>query len=660
MSNKFKKYFSNNFYMLLAIIISISGTIIHALFGQSGMEYSAHAIGSDDAYISYRYAENLFNGHGLVFNAGEYVEGYSNLLYTLLLTPGFWGGKDFIYSFSIGINCVILAFCLFYYWTFTRKELGPILANFSVLLLALNPWIWVNASTGLETILILCATIGVWISIERYSKVNTSKNLILVFAFILISILSRVDGFILPIIAVLYLLIQKKFKDGLKIAFFICICLMTYTIFRIYYYDDIIANTFYNKVSGKLHLRLIRGIAFYNENSIKTGLGLALILGYFYLFKKSPEAPFSKRINFSILFLFVWTFYLIYIGGDIYYERFIVAIIPISVFTVFATIKYFNRSHLYVISIIMIAMPIYYASHDGRFEYSSNKYDMWVNLGKFLAINYPSKVIAIDAAGKVPFFSGLKTIDMLGLNDKHIGKMKTDNQGPPGHTKYDPEYVLSKQPALIAAWIGPELDMVWGVTKDRYLENYKLKFLVNSTRHDLGSKNIIDVEKLNSKEIKNLVNGMHNYGVLLRRQNSNDVDQISDLISNLQPNMLYSHTTNQMFFPGWSHPEVNHRWSVGSSSKIVFLSNDANVKFKGNLELNFETLGKQQITINLNGHEIFSENMDVRDAHIKVAFPTSKLINGINSLEFILPNARQPGKLDNRILALALKNIRLN
>src|SRR4051794_35154349 len=41
----------------------------------------------DDAYISFRYARNLADGFGLVFNPGEQVEGFSNLLWTLLLTP---------------------------------------------------------------------------------------------------------------------------------------------------------------------------------------------------------------------------------------------------------------------------------------------------------------------------------------------------------------------------------------------------------------------------------------------------------------------------------------------------------------------------------------------------------------------------------------------
>ena len=40
---------------------------------------------TDDAFISFRYVRNLLNGHGLVFNVGERVEGYSNFLWILEL-----------------------------------------------------------------------------------------------------------------------------------------------------------------------------------------------------------------------------------------------------------------------------------------------------------------------------------------------------------------------------------------------------------------------------------------------------------------------------------------------------------------------------------------------------------------------------------------------
>src|SRR5882672_7471606 len=41
---------------------------------------------TDDAFISFRYARNLRQGHGLVFNPGfERVEGYTNFLWVVLL-----------------------------------------------------------------------------------------------------------------------------------------------------------------------------------------------------------------------------------------------------------------------------------------------------------------------------------------------------------------------------------------------------------------------------------------------------------------------------------------------------------------------------------------------------------------------------------------------
>ena len=48
----------------------------------------------DDAYISFRYARNLADGLGLVYNAGERIEGYTNFLWTVLLAGGIELGID--------------------------------------------------------------------------------------------------------------------------------------------------------------------------------------------------------------------------------------------------------------------------------------------------------------------------------------------------------------------------------------------------------------------------------------------------------------------------------------------------------------------------------------------------------------------------------------
>ena len=39
----------------------------------------------DDAYISFRYADNYLAGHGLVYNTGERVEGYTNFFWIITL-----------------------------------------------------------------------------------------------------------------------------------------------------------------------------------------------------------------------------------------------------------------------------------------------------------------------------------------------------------------------------------------------------------------------------------------------------------------------------------------------------------------------------------------------------------------------------------------------
>lgn len=56
-----------------------------ALFVALAWRFAPNTV--DDAWITFRYARQWALGHGPVFNPGEPVEGYSNLLLVLLLTP---------------------------------------------------------------------------------------------------------------------------------------------------------------------------------------------------------------------------------------------------------------------------------------------------------------------------------------------------------------------------------------------------------------------------------------------------------------------------------------------------------------------------------------------------------------------------------------------
>lgn len=504
----------------LAMGLVIIGAFMHGWLGHSWRGTSGHALGSDDAYISYRYAHNLFDGHGLVFNIGERVEGYSNFLYTLLVTPAFLLGAEYIYGFSITLNTLLAAAAIWVFWGYTHKTLGLIPANMGALILALNPWIWVNAATGLETPLIILITVATWVSVATLCKGPHGGALWTLAGLCVLSILSRVDGFILPIGACLFLALKGRPRSALTLALLIIGVVGLYTMARLAYYDDVIANTYYNKVSGDLIIRIQNGILFLWQYALQTGLLLAFVVLVIRLISTRSLVYFIEETDFAAFFVVMWSAYLIYIGGDVYYERFLVAILPLGLFVVLSWVRPFLTFNWvpWVAVLALAAPPIWFASQDGRFEYDAPKYDFWVETGKFLKEKHPEAVLAIDASGKVPYFSELMTIDMLGLNDKHIGKMAVnDTKFVQGHMKFDPDYVLGRAPDLIAAWFKKDLDFAWGITVERYRESYDIAYVVNPSRKSLGENNIIDVGGMEDETIKSLISEGYLYGILKKR-----------------------------------------------------------------------------------------------------------------------------------------------
>ena len=63
-----------------------------ALLGYWQWQYRGYV--KDDAFISLRYARNITDGLGVVFNPGDRLEGYTNFLWILLSLPAFWLGVD--------------------------------------------------------------------------------------------------------------------------------------------------------------------------------------------------------------------------------------------------------------------------------------------------------------------------------------------------------------------------------------------------------------------------------------------------------------------------------------------------------------------------------------------------------------------------------------
>jgi hypothetical protein len=78
-----------------------------------------------------------------------------------------------------------------------------------------------------------------------------------------------------------------------------------------------------------------------------------------------------------------------------------------------------------------------------------------VTLGRWLGEHLPPDTfIAVDAAGQIPYYSGLRALDMFGVNDEHTAHMKVETmgQGIPGHEKFDLDYIMWRQPDLIIVY----------------------------------------------------------------------------------------------------------------------------------------------------------------------------------------------------------------
>src|SRR5215210_8827197 len=162
-----------------ALVLLAAGCLLQAAQGSTSTDLSGHAAGSDDAFISYRYALNLIAGHGLVFNPGERVEGYTNLLYVLLMVPLAWlAGPERLYPLSVALNFAFAALALIWFSIFISRRLGGFHGGLAAVLLVLCPSIWVAVASGLETPLVLCLQVGIWITAEE--AVEGKKNRILV------------------------------------------------------------------------------------------------------------------------------------------------------------------------------------------------------------------------------------------------------------------------------------------------------------------------------------------------------------------------------------------------------------------------------------------------------------------------------------------------
>ena len=77
----------------------------------------------DDAYITLRYANNWISGHGLVWNEGEFVQGYTNFLYLIIISALGYLGLDLVFAARlVSITAYVATAILLWYCGYLFKS----------------------------------------------------------------------------------------------------------------------------------------------------------------------------------------------------------------------------------------------------------------------------------------------------------------------------------------------------------------------------------------------------------------------------------------------------------------------------------------------------------------------------------------------------------
>lgn len=219
---------------------------------------------TDDAYISFRYARNLADGHGLVFNPGmERVEGATNFLWVLLIAawrPAGVGPEQSSLLMSFAATAALFAIVVRFVWARApegRKWIALVPAVFLAATRSFAVW----SSSGLETRLFELLLVGGVLSLVgevESSERGASRRWPLSPWLFGLASLTRPDGPLVGGCALLAAAAYHRIKTGRipwgEVARWwpFAALVAGQAIFRLLYFGDLLPNTYYVKVGANL------------------------------------------------------------------------------------------------------------------------------------------------------------------------------------------------------------------------------------------------------------------------------------------------------------------------------------------------------------------------------------------------------------------------
>jgi arabinofuranosyltransferase len=296
----------------------------------------------DDAFISFRYAQNLVRGHGLVYNVGEAVEGYSNFLWTMLLALGMrLGAEPVRLSQALGIVCFAGTLAVLVRTTARASAERGIrrAVPLAALGLSLHAHATIFATGGLETSLVTLEMTALAVLVIEARRARDYLIAGLVGAAMAAT---RPDAPLFYAVAAAVALADSVRRRDARLVLSLLlpglVLYLPYFLWRLHYYGYLFPNTFYAKGAGSPNAGqglLYAGLYLRCYYVLAVG---ALSLPFTLLRRRAgprdgdhAEAPWTGLRAPSVLLAFVLAsfFLVVWTGGDFMFARFLLPVTPL-------------------------------------------------------------------------------------------------------------------------------------------------------------------------------------------------------------------------------------------------------------------------------------------------------------------------------------------
>ena len=422
---------------------------------------------SDDALISLRYARRLVQGKGLTWTDGERVEGYTDLLWILLTGAGGRLGFDYIATaLALDRFGVLLALAVVGLSPRTgRWSAARLLVGGGFLAASAPMAVWSNG--GLEHgFMTGVLALGSYLLQRAAIAAGPPRRAFLTGAPLAALALLRADGIVLVSFALLGALLAapsgrrwatlpRLFMTGLPTA----AAVAGQTVFRRVYYGQWQPNTAIAKLAFNRQ-RLVMGLRHLQSGyqAIAVLLALSFVATFFLVRRRARTV-----VTIPWCIVIGWTVYLGVVGGDIFpgWRQLLLVLPPLALIVAEAGEHWTEEADRWRLGVFAAVTLGFLGLHLRLQRNSENqraKDEVWewdgLGVGTLLKQAFASRqpVFAVDAAGALPYWSELPSLDMLGLNDFYIAHHPPPDfgHGPIGHELGDGAYVWRRAPDLIS------------------------------------------------------------------------------------------------------------------------------------------------------------------------------------------------------------------